>query len=132
MTLFKKLLLSSVLIGGASLSSITMADDFGCKAVLCFAGGQGLAECASTIAEVKKRLAKGKGFPHCSFIGPNGNQNQITQQSQPFFKRVNSPICPDGQTHSKAIFNSRYCNGITVTFKGINPDGGDLTKEINW
>lgn len=100
MTLFKKLLLSSVLIGGASLSSIAMADDFGCKAVLCFAGGQGLAECASTIAEVKKRLAKGKGFPHCSFIGPKWQSkirlpnnlshflNELTVQFAPMAKHI--------------------------------------------
>lgn len=132
MTLLKKLLLSSIMIGGASASSIALADDFGCKAVLCFAGGKGLSECASTISEVKKRLAKGKGFPHCSFAGPSGEQNQITQQSKPFMRKVGGSICPDGETKSKVIFNSRYCNAITVTFKGANPNGGDLTQEINW
>ncbi len=132
MTLLKKLLLSSIVIGGTTVSSMAMADDFGCKAVLCFAGGKGLAECASTIIEVKKRLARGKGFPHCSFVGPSGEQNQISQQSNPFTRRVSSSLCPDGETRPKVIFNGRYCNAITVTFKGANPNGGDLTQEINW
>ena len=129
MTKFHKVVLFALAAGGCSYAS---ASDYGCEALLCFAGGKNVSECQPTIKRVLKDLAKGKGFPHCSFIGPNGNQNQITQQSQPFFKRVNSPVCSDGQTRSKAISNSRYCNGITVTFKGINPDGGDLTKEINW
>jgi len=132
MTLLKHLLLSSLAIGAASASSMAMADDFGCKAVLCFAGGKGLSECASTISEVKKRLAKGKGFPHCSFAGPNGEENEITKQSKPFTRRVSGSTCPDGETRPRVIFNGRYCNAITVTFKDANPNGGDLTQEINW
>ena len=116
MTLFKKLLLSSVLIGGASLSSITMADDFGCKTVLCFAGGQGLAECASTIAEVKKRLAKGKGFPHCSFSGPNGNSGSSDNlvRTRLFTERWNNRVCRDGETRAIRSFAGYYCKTIEI------------------
>lgn len=134
MNLLKNLLLSSLAIGGATVSSIAMADDFGCKAVLCFAGGKGLSECASTISEVKKRLAKGKGFPHCSFSGPNGEQNNVVQQSNVFTRKLgrNNNICPDGTKTSWYKDKNFRCSAISVTFKGANPNGGDLTQEINW
>lgn len=132
MTLFKNLLLSCIAIGGVSASSMAMADDFGCKAVLCFAGGKGLSECASTISEVKKRLAKGKGFPYCSFASPSGSQQEIVKQSKTYTRQVIGKTCPDGVTAPKYILRNRYCTGIQVTFVGANPKGGDLTQDINW
>ena len=134
MTLLKKLLLSSIMIGGASASSIALADDFGCKAVLCFAGGKGLSECASTTSEVKKRLAKGKSFPSCSFVGPSGQQDDLVKQSNRFTRHIgrNNNICPDGSKTGWYRDGTFKCNAITVTFKGANPNGGDLIQEINW
>lgn len=46
---------------------------------MCFAGGMSLPECQSTIAKVKRNLARGRGFPQCSFLsnqdGSIGGQN---------------------------------------------------------
>ena len=35
---------------------------------MCFVGGLNISECQSTIRDVKKDLAKGKSFSHCSFV----------------------------------------------------------------
>lgn len=132
MKLIKSLLLSGAALVGLTINTTTYADDFGCKAVLCFAGGKGLSECTSTIKEVKKRLAKGKGFPHCSFVGGD-NQNNLVEQSNVFQRKVKAgQACPDGTPSQRGAFGVGYCNAITVKFKGINEDGSDKTQEINW
>lgn len=59
-----------------SASASTFAEDFGCKALLCFAGGKNVSECQSTINKVVKDMARGKSFPHCTMSG-DVNQNDI-------------------------------------------------------
>lgn len=114
-------------------TSQSYADDFGCKAVLCFAGGKGLSECASTITEVKKRLAKGKGFPHCSFVSDSGQKTDLVHQTGAFTRRIGKTnICPDGTKTSWYKDGGYRCAAIIVTFKGINEDGSDRVQEINW
>lgn len=49
------------------LSSPAFADDFACKALMCFAGGMNVSECQPTISEVKRKLARGHSFPQCIF-----------------------------------------------------------------
>lgn len=135
MTLLKNTLLSLLAIGGASVSSMAMADDFGCKAVLCFAGGKGLSECAPTISEVKKRLAKGKPFPSCAYQGPQGSANEIVQQSGRYTNTLgkDNNICPDGtRTDWWRKKKGWACNEITVTFIGANSDGSNMVQRINW
>lgn len=133
MKLLKTMLLSIVGVTGLTVSSTSFADDFGCKAVLCFAGGKGVSECQSTIREVKKRLAKGKGFPHCSFVSSNGADQSLVNQSGVFTRRVKAgQKCPDGTPSTYGSFGTGICKAITVTFKGTNEDGSDHTQEINW
>ncbi|QIT19991.1 hypothetical protein [Acinetobacter pittii] len=118
-----------------AFSNLSYADDFGCKAVLCFAGGKGLSECASTILEVKKRLAKGKGFPHCSFVKADGSYgDNVVSQSNVWTRNLgrDNNVCPDGTITDWYKKKNFKCNAITVTFKGANQDGSDLTQEINW
>lgn len=127
---FKILLASSLLTITASQA---YASDLGCKAVLCFAGGKGLSECASTISEVKKRLAKGKSFPSCSFVNDNGQTNNLVKQTGVFTRPIGKTnVCPDGTKTSWYKNGSFRCSAIIVTFKGINEDGSDRVQEINW
>lgn len=51
-----------------SLPPVNFTNDEGCKAALCWAGGNGVSECVSSIAKVQKRLARGKGFPTCNGV----------------------------------------------------------------
>lgn len=58
---------------------LSSSDEHGCKAYLCFAGGMAFPECEPTIRKVKRDLARGRGFPQCSFLsnsdGSVGGQN---------------------------------------------------------
>ena len=65
--MYKKFILGLTL---ASISALVAAKDenYGCRAFMCFVGGLNISECQSTIRDVKKDLAKGKSFPHCSFV----------------------------------------------------------------
>lgn len=68
--MYKKLILGLTLVGVSALAS-AKDENYGCRAFMCFAGGLNISECQSTINDVKKDLAKGKGFPHCSFVSNN-------------------------------------------------------------
>lgn len=135
MKMLKPLFLSAVGIMGLTATSASFADDFGCKAVMCFAGGKGLAECQDTIKEVKKRLAKGKGFPHCTFVNDDGSSSpSIVSQSNVWTRKLGkrNNVCPDGTKTSWYKDKNFRCNAISVTFKGVNEDGSNQTQEINW
>lgn len=117
------------------ISNLANADEnYGCRAVLCFAGGKGVSECISTINQVRKDLARGKGFPHCSFVGEDNKQTNIVQQSGVWTRNLgrDNNVCPDGTITDWYKKKNFKCNAITVTFKGANQDGSDLTQEINW
>ena len=134
MKMLNPLLLSVVGFMGLTTTTTSHADDFGCKAVLCFAGGKGVSECQDTIREVKKRLAKGKGFPHCSFVNDNGSTTDMVSQSNVWTRKLGkrNNICPDGTKTSWYKDKNFRCKAISVTFKGVNEDGSDQTQEINW
>jgi hypothetical protein len=61
-----------------AFSSAVKADDYGCKALLCFAGGKNVSECQPTINQVLKDLKKGKSFPHCEMVSSNGTSQNAT------------------------------------------------------
>lgn len=67
------LVTSSFALADSLVPEMSSSDEYGCKAFMCFAGGLGLSECQSTITKVHRDLAKGKGFPHCSFLGSNSD-----------------------------------------------------------
>lgn len=130
----KNIVLGFGLVSLGGLSMVTHADEnYGCRAMLCFAGGLGESECQDTIKKVRKDLAKGRGFPHCSFVEDNGKKTDLVQQSHKWTRNLgrNNNICPDG-TQTGWWKKGFKCNAITVTFKGANEDGSDMVKEINW
>ena len=105
-------------------SPAVLASDFGCEALLCFAGGKGLSECKPTIRKVIKDMAKGKGFPHCSFVNSSGGvagsgDDYISvnryNQTVPF----NQKYCQDGETRPIKLVMTRsaYCKTIQINVK---------------
>lgn len=101
------------------LPVIASASDFGCQALLCFAGGKGVSECQPTIKKVLKDLAKGKSFPSCTFVGSNGNEQVNSGVSvNRFTERSNSRVCRDGQTQAIRTPVGNYCKTIEIK---INP-----------
>lgn len=100
-----------------AFSSTAKADNYGCEALLCFAGGKGLSECQPTIKRVLKDLSKGKGFPHCSFVKSDGSTENDAISTRMYTERSNRPICRDGATRATRIFNSYYCKTIEINVK---------------
>lgn len=60
-----------------SATQTAQASDYGCKALLCFAGGRNVSECQSTINSVLRDLARGKSFPSCRLEGTNENPIKV-------------------------------------------------------
>lgn len=132
--MIKALSLSILALPMLGLSTLAKADNYGCEAVLCFAGGKNINECQPTIKRVMRDLAKGKGFPHCTFVDAKGGQSQIVEQTGRYTNTIgkDSNVCPDGTvTEWWRKKKGWACNEVRVTFKGIN-DGADVTKIINW
>lgn len=77
------------------LPVVASASDYGCEALLCFAGGKNVAECQGTINKVLKDLARGKSFPSCTMAG-NGSSpiNVITKKKRGKVKSVDLYIDP--------------------------------------
>ena len=95
------------------------ADDFGCEALLCFAGGKNVSECQPTIKKVIKDMAKGKPFPHCSFVTANGKteNDAISANLQTIRVNKSDKFCPDGVTKPTSSFMSKNCKAIKVEIK---------------
>lgn len=101
-------------------SSFSYADNYGCEALLCFAGGKGVSECQPTIKRVLKDLAKGKGFPHCSFVSANGGAagsgDDLVSVSR-YTERWNNRVCRDGETRPVRTIGGYYCKTIEINIK---------------
>ena len=127
-------MLSTSLIG---LSGTALASDFGCEALLCFAGGKNVSECQPTIKKVLKDLAKGKSFPHCSFVGsPNlsGGSSSNVQDAisvKHYNAMSRSRTCPDGVTKAKSYgFGAYVCPTIEINIKPEFASDKEHQKQI--
>ncbi|WP_151745297.1 hypothetical protein [Acinetobacter calcoaceticus] len=56
-----------------TMPAVASASDYGCEALLCFAGGKNVSECQPTIKKVLKDLSRGKSFPSCAMQGDSSN-----------------------------------------------------------
>ena len=97
---------SSMAKDGANIPpSLSSSEEHGCKAYLCFAGGLGESACQSTIKKVHRDLARGKAFPHCSFIGDSKNgvisAGEGTPKIQTSSTRKNVYVYVDGKQVAK-------------------------------
>lgn len=121
-TTLKSLTVASIMLGATTAAS---ASDFGCKALLCFAGGKGVAECQSTIRKVIKDMAKGKGFPSCTFVSSNGgvagsSDDKVSTRRYKQYVPYNQKYCQDGETRpTKTVMRKAYCKTIEIN---ISPD----------
>lgn len=103
------------LIPFLAMPVVASASDYGCEALLCFAGGKNVSECQPTIKRVLKDLAKGKGFPHCTFVGSNGQEESASGVSvNRYTERWNNKVCRDGQTRSTRTIGGYYCKTIEI------------------
>lgn len=100
-----------------AFSNTAKADNYGCEALLCFAGGKGLSECQPTVKRVLRDLSKGKGFPHCSFVKGDGVTENNAISTRMFTERSNRPICRDGVTRANRSFVGYYCKTIEINVK---------------
>jgi len=109
------------------VSSSAFADDFGCQALLCFAGGKNVSECQPTIKKVIRDMSKGKPFPHCQMVGssifgssndsnaPKETKDMITVKH--YTQRQNKRICQDGVTVGTRTFVGYSCKTIEINVK---------------
>ncbi len=87
----------AVVLASLAFTGQAQASDYGCRALLCFAGGQGLAECAATISQVLAGLRHMPPipFPTCDMADGNSaagsNYAQVTM-------RPPYADCPQGST----------------------------------
>lgn len=104
-----------LLLGISSLLALPVvasADDFGCEALLCFAGGKGVAECQPTIRKVLRDLSKGKSFPHCNFVGGNDSSSGVDVKQ--YVENWRGKTCRDGVTKPYHINRTSYCKTIEI------------------
>ncbi len=100
-----------------AVSTVVKADNYGCEAFMCFAGGKNVNECQPTIKRVLKDLSKGKGFPHCSFVKGDGTTENNAISTRMFTERSNKPICRDGVTRATRSFMGYTCKTIEINIK---------------
>jgi len=111
-------LIKSAALGGVFILPMTVAQAAdGCKFLLCMGAvnPMGVAECASTVKEVMRDLAKGKSLPTCNLV--SGADSKSTGNYVTHNRASYIPPCPDG-THygSKSTY---YHKGTrTNTFAG--------------
>ena len=122
-TTLKSLTVASIMLGATSIAS---ASDFGCQALMCFAGGKGVAECQSTIRQVLKDMAKGEGFPSCTFVSSNGgvagsSDDKVSTRRYTQNVPYNQRYCQDGETRptKSPMTRTAYCKTIEIN---ISPD----------
>lgn len=133
---FKKLLTASILVVSGSAASNAIASDFGCEALLCFAGGKNVSECKPTIKKVIKDMSRGKSFPHCDLVNSSGQKtgdtNSIIKVSQ-YRERWGSGVCRDGETSPYRKNKKWYCNTIEINVKPENAaDKAHQQQFYNW
>lgn len=108
----------------------------GCLVLLCLAAPswRAIPQCAPSVQQVFKDLAKGKSFPKCSMSG-SGNSAEHTWSSAPTF-------CPPQYTRvidsqSAPTYQCDYTGAITVTLNGAPFSrtwwgvGGDSATEFS-
>ena len=95
-------------IGTAAFSTGAMAAD-GCKFLLCMGAvnPMGIAECAPTVKEVIRDLAKGKSLPTCNLV--SGADSKSTGNYVTYSHASRIPPCPKG---------TRYGSNSTYYHKG--------------
>lgn len=116
-------------------SSAVMADDLGCKLIICFGDPRGAVtekECAEAIKELNKRLMHGKPFPGCELSG-----NRSKKQGSyivPTFDYYD--LCPDGTTATAGYIvqseSKKLRDWLSLTPEYSTMDGRDIAPGGNY
>jgi hypothetical protein len=107
-------LVKSVVLGGVFILPMTVAQAAdGCKFLLCMGAPNpmGIAECASTVRDVMRDLAKGKSLPSCALAG--SSENGGTGSYVNYYRAPKIPPCPMGMGYGSD--NVRYHQGKRTT-----------------
>ncbi len=118
----KHLITASVLTFSGTVATSAIASDYGCEALLCFAGGKNVSECQPTIKRVLIDRAKGKVFPHCCMVS-GSSSGGVSGSSEDFVnvrlynERWRSGVCRDGQTRAIRTIGGYYCKTIEINIK---------------
>lgn len=132
----KHLITASILVGSGSIATSAIASDFGCQALLCFAGGKNVSECQPTIKKVLRDLAKGKSFPHCKMVGGSGGSSSSSGDFvsvRHYTERSNRSICRDGETRAIRTIGGYYCKTIEINIKPeYAADPSHQKQYYNW
>lgn len=103
-------LIKSAVLGGVFILPMTVAQAAdGCKFLLCMGAvnPMGIAECAPTVKEVVRDLAKGKSLPTCNLV--SGADSKSTGNYVTHSRASYIPPCPDGTSYGSK--NTYYHKG---------------------
>ena len=124
-------------MGLTTIATPALAEDnYGCQALLCFAAAnpRGISECVGTVNRVVRDLARGRGFPTCTFSSPSGsslgssNNNPSIPISAERRFITPSPYCPDRAVRAQGNRGSYYCRYIEMTYQDEN--GRPINRQI--
>lgn len=95
---FKSLGTGGLILAGALFTTSANAAD-GCKFLLCMGAPNpmGISECAGTVKEVLRDLAKGKSLPTCNLV--NGLDSKTTGNYVDYNRAHYLPSCPVGLSY---------------------------------
>lgn len=99
-------LIKSAVVGSVFILPMTVAQAAdGCKFLLCMGAvnPMGVAECAPTIKEVVRDLAKGKSLPTCDLVG--GADSKTTGNYVDYKRAYYLPSCPVGLSYGSDSVN---------------------------
>lgn len=96
---FKKTLGSGGLILASMLFNTSANAADGCKFLLCMGAvnPMGISECAGTVKEVLRDLAKGKSLPKCNLV--DGSDSKSTGNYVDYNRAYYLPSCPAGLSY---------------------------------
>lgn len=107
------------LVLAASLFTTSANAADGCKFLLCMGAvnPMGISECAGTVKEVLRDLAKGKSLPTCNLV--NGSDSKTTGNYVDYNRANYLPSCPAGLTYgSDSTYYHKGQRGATSGVAG--------------
>lgn len=130
-------LIKSAVLGSVFILPITVAQAAdGCKFMLCMGAvnPMGIAECAPTVKEVVRDLAKGKSLPTCNLV--SGADSKTTGNYVDYSPAYYLPSCPAGLTYgSNGVYYhkgqraaGRVTGGLASNTYDESYDVGDETR----
>lgn len=118
-----------VLAAALFTTSANAAD--GCKFLLCMGAvnPMGISECAGTVKEVLRDLAKGKSLPKCSLV--NGSDSKTTGNYVDYNRAHYLPSCPAGLRYgSDSVYYHKGQRGAGKVTGGVVSNTYDESYDV--